>query len=95
MNQTEHFAPITYKARVVKVLKDENAVKIVFIYFGSYRKNRHFDVITEQSSRYDKALKIRAGDEVYADPIDYNKIYRFHFNNVWRRSYLRIFEPLF
>lgn len=82
-----------FKARVLAVKRNKNSVEIAFIYYGSLARNIHIDKITNESSRYEKALKIRAGDVVYAALQDYDMIYHFHFNNIWKRWFLRFMEP--
>ena len=86
----ENFRVATYKARVVEVCGKENCVEIAFIYYGSRLKNVHTDEIKQSSRRYEKALKVRVGDEVYAAPMNYDKIYHFSLNGWLKRGYVRL-----
>ena len=59
-------------------------IVVFFIYKGSMAKNIHTDKIRKESSRYEYALKVGVGDEVYEDPTGYDKIYHFKLNNFFR-----------
>lgn len=83
---------INYLARVVNVIKKSEKIEVAFIYYGSANGNIHFDDVSIHSPRYKKAALLRLGDEVYADPSDYNKICHFVIHNSLMRLYVRLFR---
>ena len=83
-----------YQARVRAAERIKDAVIVRFTYYGSRSMNIHEDTIYEGSSRYNEAVKIRPGDEVYAAPEENHKIYKININSWWKRLYVRAIVAL-
>lgn len=78
----------SYKARVIDTRKSGEIIEISFVYYGGM--NIHCNRISPTSSRYERAKLVREGDDVYASPRDYNKIYRFKTYGRFKRWYKRL-----
>lgn len=82
----------TYVATVVNITDRQAGIEVAFVYDGSTTGNIHFDLIPPSSGRYEKAKKLKIGDEVHAAPIELDRIFHFKFNHPFKRFFIRTFK---
>lgn len=84
--------PICQEARVVNIKKTMKGVEVAFVYYNRSVGNVHFDRISPQSCRYNQALSLCLGDEVWAARREDDAIFDFVIHNPFERFMVRTFK---